>query len=106
MKNEFQSKFEIEKNIREIISNAANHFDLSNAITLYKEYPNYINYEEELISHLHQTISIKKEDCIKSEMKKYTIKDKHTIQKHLEEIENHKLKISSDVLHKLKELVK
>jgi len=106
LKNEFHNKYEIEKAIRELITNSAAHFEFNHAMTLFKEYPTHINYNEDLISQLHQFISLKKEELLRAEIKRFSVKDKNNIIKHLEDIENNKLKINSDVLHKLKELIK
>ena len=106
LKNEFQNKFEIEKNIKEIITNSANNFDYGQAFTLMKEYPTFTNYNQELVTSLHAIISMKKEENLKTELKKLTVKDKNAIMKHLDDIKIHDLKVSADVIQKLRDLIK
>jgi len=106
LKNEFQNKFELEKNIKEIILNPTNNFDYVNAITLMKEYPTFTNYNQELVTNLRLIISMKKEEILKAELKKLTGKDKNAITKHLEDIKIYDLKVSAEVIQKLRDLIK
>ena len=62
--------------------------------------------KNKLTNNLYLFISHKKEEQIKEEIKKYTIKDKNTINKHLEDINNYELKISEDLIKKMNEISK
>jgi hypothetical protein len=107
LKNEFQAKFDCEKSIHHIIQTAhSGMIDIPHALVVYKDSLNLIYPKTKQIEVLFNIICQKKEEMLRNDLKKFTNKDKNIILKHLEEIEVNKLKISEEVMHKLKELSK
>ena len=127
IKSDFQSKFDLEKNIHDFVNfglsganldvNALNH-----AISLYTEGKALIDSERDgatnnyssnpnssirfLVNKIFEIVSMKKEEQLKHDLKKLTTKDKAVVLKHIEEIQHNKLNISEDTLKKLHDLVK
>lgn len=107
LKNEIQKKADTEKLITEILNNKnANNFDFNTAIAAYKDAKNYLPHNFKLTEILFNLISLKKEEHIKNDLKKYTAKDKAAVNKILEDIETNKWKINEEVLKKLHDLIK
>lgn len=89
--------------INELMQNP--NSDYSQCIPVYQEAKEIYGVNPKLVEKFFSFISNKKDEDLKGEIKKLTAKDKNLIQKHLEEIKEHKLNVSHDVLARLNELM-
>jgi len=94
---------ELENTINEILS--TNYIDLNFAIGIYKESGQVEGVRQKLREKLFQFISSKKQEFFKSEISKLTNKDKNTIIKYMEDIQENKWFVSSEIMIKFKELI-
>ena len=80
--------------------------DFSQVLAIYKEALNILGDNNELVQTYFKYCSIKREEMIKQDIKKFTAKDKNTITKLLEEIHTTKWIISEETLNTLQSLIK
>jgi len=95
---------EIEATITDIIRNNIN-YDFNYAFGIYRDSQRIEGVKTKLKDKFFQFLSMKKDEYYKNEIKKLTTKDKNTILKYLEDIEEYKWIVSSEIILKFKELL-
>ena len=107
LKDQFQAKITAENNVKDILKNhIVANYDINFMIQTYKDSCNELGQDNELCVQLFDLISNKKEEEIRNGLKKFSPKDKNNITKILEEIEQNNWNIDSELIDKLKELIK
>lgn len=103
LRNDLIKLQDCEKAIEDIL--ISNIIDFQNAISLYRESSTLDGLKPKLREKLFHIISVRKEELYKNELKKLTVKDKNIILKYLDDIEENKWFISSDIINKFNELI-
>jgi hypothetical protein len=75
-------------------------------VSIYKDAVNILGENNELVRKFFKYCSTKREESIQQDMKKFTIKDKNTIMKLIEEINTIKWSISESTINSLNALIK
>lgn len=107
-------KLELEKNVKEYVKflqsgSPCDDKQFLAAVTFYREAKSSMNYSKDeikLINSLFSALSHKKEELLKNDLKKLTVKDKNLVIKILDDINFNGWQISEDTIKKLNELVK
>ena len=107
LKDQFQAKITAQNNIKDILKNhSVANYDINFMVQTYKDSCSELGEDNELCVQLFDLISNKKEEEIRNGLKKFTPKDKNNISKILEEIEQNNWNIETELINKLKELIK
>lgn len=103
---------EVETKLKElikVISGNELQMDFQQAVSEYKDalksFQSTNTPTNDLVNQVHELISQKKESLIKNDLKKFTVKDKANLNKHLEDIKINNWNISQQVLKELSESV-
>lgn len=94
---------ENEKKLEEII-NYDGSYEINYYVQCYKEVSSSNYKGEDMIKRAHEVLSMKKEEMYINDLKKFTIKDKSTILKYIEEINTFNWLISEEIMKKFQEL--
>ena len=107
LKAKFKVKINAENSVKDTLKNyLINGYDYNYLMQIYKDTSGILgkDYDDEI--KLLKLISNKKEEDIKTQMKKFSAKDKNNVTKLIEEIELNQLMISNETMAKLREFIK
>ena len=107
LKAKFKVKINAENSVKDTLKNyLINGYDYNYLMQIYKDTSGILGKGNDDEIKLLKLISNKKEEDIKTQMKKFSAKDKNNVTKLIEEIELNQLMISHETMAKLREFIK